>query len=64
MDIPKGRKAHFPYQVITRVSDEMRTDITEIKDETKASEADIFRLALEEFITRYKRAKKKKESNE
>jgi hypothetical protein len=64
MDIPKGRKAQFPHQIISRISDEMRKDIEDIKGETKATEADILRLALEEFITRYKRAKKKKESNE
>lgn len=63
MDIPKGRKSQFPHQVITRVSDEMRADITNIKNETEASEADIFRLALEEFIARYKKAKQKKEKD-
>lgn len=64
MDIPKGRRSQFPHQVISRISEDMRNDIQAIKDETEATEADIFRLALEEFITRYKKAKRRKESNE
>jgi hypothetical protein len=56
-----GRDAEFPFQKMARVSPEMRKDIDEIRDETGATEADIFRNALSDLIARYKKAKKKKE---
>lgn len=63
MEIPKGRKVQYPKQIITRVTEEMYEEIQAVQAATHATDADIFRLALREFLDRYKRvnARKKKD---
>lgn len=59
MEIPNSRKKQFTVQIITRVTPEFKARLERIKDATGATDADIFRTALEEFVKKFEAAEKK-----
>lgn len=59
MEIPNSRKKQFTQQLITRVTPEFKARIEAIKSASGATEADIFRTALEEFVKKFEAAEKK-----
>lgn len=60
------KRKRYPSKLsIIAISEEMRKDIDEIlEEEPELSEAELVRLSLKDTITRRKKARQKKESNE